>query len=104
MMREPEQLPGYEQPDRVPELTHYKDEGCVVWRACLSCPLPQCIYDQPNRRGHHERLRDLVIEQLFHAGEPAQSLAERYGLTRRSIFRIVRRERGPRRAEPGSGG
>jgi hypothetical protein len=25
--------------------SHWKDEGCEVAPACLSCPLPQCKYD-----------------------------------------------------------
>lgn len=84
--------------DRVPELTHYQDEGCVVWHACLSCPLARCIYDDPRQgRGAANRLRDAEIARLFHAGWSARALADRYGVTRRHVFRILQRERTPGR-------
>ncbi len=83
-------------PDRVPELTHYRDDGCRVWPSCLSCPLVRCIYDEPRQgRGATTRLRDAEIARLFREGWSARALALRYGVHRRSIFRILRRERGP---------
>ena len=82
--------------DRVPELTHYQDDGCVVWHACLTCPLPRCIYDDPRQgRGAGVRLRDAEIVRRHREGWTARRLAEHYGVHRRSIFRILRRERGP---------
>jgi hypothetical protein len=80
--------------DRVPELTHYRDEGCVVWHACLTCPLPRCIYDDPRQgRGAANRLRDAEIARLAREGWSARALAARYQVTRRHVFRILRRER-----------
>ena len=81
-------------PDRVPELTHYRDEGCAVWHACLSCPLARCIYDDPRGgRGASARQRDSEIARLFHEGWSARAIANHYQITRRSVFRILRRER-----------
>jgi hypothetical protein len=81
--------------DRVPELTHYQDEGCVVWHSCLSCPLARCIYDDPRQgRGAGVRLRDAQIARLYREGWTAGAIAARYGITRRSVFRVLRRERG----------
>lgn len=81
--------------DRVPELTHYRDEGCTVWHACLSCPLPRCVYDDPRQgRGAKTRMRDADIARLSGEGWTANDLAARYHISRRQIFRILRQERG----------
>ncbi len=82
-------------PDREPELTHYRDDGCRVWRSCLTCPLARCIYDEPRQgRGAKFRLRDAEVARLYREGWSARTLAQRYGIQRRSVFRILRRERG----------
>lgn len=85
---------GRARADRLPELTHYRDDGCAVWRACLSCPLTRCIYDEPRGgRGAGNRLRDIEIARRAREGWSVDALAARYGVTRRHIFRILRRER-----------
>lgn len=85
--------PGY---DRVPELTHYQDEGCRVWAACLTCPLPRCIFDDPAgvRRATNRAVngqRDAEIRRRYAAGEAAIALAAEFGLGRRTVYRIVER-------------
>jgi hypothetical protein len=86
--------------DRVPELTHYQDEGCRVWPSCLSCPLPRCIYDDPRQgRGARTRLRDADIARLSAEGWTANALAAHYKVSRRQIFRILRHERRAARAD-----
>src|SRR4051812_15265866 len=80
--------------DREPELTHYQDDGCFVWHACLSCPLPQCIYDNP--RGPRIALhyyRDVEINRMWRQGWTSRTLAARFGLSRRQVFRILQRAR-----------
>ena len=76
--------------DRVPELTHYQDEGCRFWRACLSCPFPRCVFEEP---GGPRRLltarRDDEIRRLHAAGEPAVTIAARFKITRRSVYRVI---------------
>jgi hypothetical protein len=74
----------------VPELTHYQDEGCRFWHACLSCPFPCCVFELPggpNRAMH--AFRDGEIRRLYAAGTPAIELADRFGVTRRSVYRIL---------------
>jgi hypothetical protein len=76
--------------DRVPELTHYQDEGCRFWRACLSCPFPCCVFELPggpNRAMH--AFRDVEIRRLHAAGSSAVEIADRFGVTRRSVYRIL---------------
>ncbi len=38
------------EPDLKPEYCHYRDEGCEYAKACLECPFPQCLYDEPGGR------------------------------------------------------
>jgi hypothetical protein len=77
--------------DRVPELTHYRDEGCRVWPSCLNCPLPRCIYDQPGgQRRQRTAARDEELRRQAAAGTPPPALAERYGLSQRQVRRILK--------------
>lgn len=41
-----------DESDLPPEFCHYPDEGCEFAQACLDCPFPQCIYDEPGGRQH----------------------------------------------------
>jgi hypothetical protein len=92
--RLPHQRGAGPHPDRGRRLRARHDDGCEVWHACLSCPLPRCIYDEPRRgRGAAKRLRDADIARLSREGWTANQLAERYRLSRRQIIRIRRRER-----------
>ncbi len=80
--------------DRLPEFTHYRDDGCAVHSACLTCPLPSCVYDDPRQgRGAAIRLRDAEIMQRFHEGWSPARLAKHFGIHPRSIFRVLRRAR-----------
>ena len=91
--------------DRPPELTHYRDEGCRFWSACLSCPFTRCLFEEPGgARRALNAARDGEIRRLFAAGEPAVAIAEQFGVTRRTIYRVlggVGRQEGGRR--PGTG-
>jgi hypothetical protein len=74
----------------------YRDDGCEVWHACLSCPLPRCIYEEPRRTTSQltaKRTRNAEIARLSRDGWSARELAARFGLTRRHIFRIRKQER-----------
>jgi hypothetical protein len=44
--------------DLLPEHVRYRDEGCELFPSCLSCPLPQCRYDGPERRQMAKELRN----------------------------------------------
>ncbi len=80
--------------DGLPEYTLYRDGGCHVAPACLSCPLATCIYDrklspeQQARRRRNRRIRDLARK-----GWSSALLAERFKLSPAQVRRI----RGPRR-------
>ena len=92
--------------DRPPELTHYRDEGCRFWSACLSCPFARCLFEEPGGARHAlNAVRDGEIRRLFAAGEPAVAIAERFGVTRRTVYRVLGGvgRRGSRQSAVGSG-
>ena len=82
--------------DALPENTAYADGGCDLYPSCLRCPLPRCRYDEPGGApGMLRNGRDSTILRL--AGEDGVSvdhLAEMFGLSRRTIFRVLRAGRG----------
>lgn len=85
--------------DDLPENMTFRDDGCDIHPHCLTCPLPRCKYDDP--QGVRRLLqigRDAEIVRLRREeGVPVNLLAQLYGLSRRSVFRILRRwdEEGP---------
>jgi hypothetical protein len=86
--------------DALPENLEYADTGCGLWDRCLTCPLPRCRYDEPGgARQIFLRERDREIARLYrrdHLG--ADALARRFGISRRSVFRSLRRAQGKRLA------
>ena len=79
--------------DLPPELCQYKDEGCEVCHSCLACSLPRCIYDEPKniKQMKHMR-RDREIQRAYCVeGLGIASLAQRFHISRRTIYRILRR-------------
>lgn len=66
------------------------DDGCHFWRHCLSCPFPSCLFEIPGGPLRAlTRYRDEEIRRRFAAGEPAPQLANAYGMTKRSIYRVL---------------
>ena len=79
---------------------HYKDTGCQESESCLSCPLEQCVEDiGPDRhrrvtgaKKDAERADAVVIAELTMSRSQAiKKVARDYGLTRRTIQRILER-------------
>ena len=79
--------------DTFPENYHYEDTGCEVSASCLNCPLPQCKYDDPGWFQKHRRIaRDLKVWSTMRSESlTAEEAAERFSVTVRTIFRIMRR-------------
>lgn len=79
--------------DAVPEFYHYEDTGCEVSRSCLNCPLSRCKYDDPVWFQRHRRMaRDLKVWQAIQRDDlTADQAADRFSVTVRTIFRIMRR-------------
>lgn len=78
--------------DALPENTAYADSGCDLYPSCLRCPLPRCRYDEPGGASNMLRTgRDATILRLaFDDGVPVERLAEMFGVSRRTVFRVLR--------------
>ncbi len=76
--------------DALPEEINYRDDGCDVHSRCLTCPLPRCRYDEPGGlRAMLNTYRDQQIVALRREGGAVEQIAERHGLSRRTVFRIL---------------
>ena len=83
--------------DALPEHIHYRDNGCDLYPSCLNCPLPRCRYEEPGGAPAMLRTgRDATIVRLSREqGLSVDELAARFGLSRRTIFRVLRAAREP---------
>jgi hypothetical protein len=78
------------QRDNLPEYTRYRDDGCDISETCLACPLPRCRYEEPGGlRALLNESRDREIVQLRLKGVPVEELAGRFGVSRRTVFRVI---------------
>ena len=76
--------------ESLPEYTRYRDDGCDISESCLTCPLPRCRYEEPGGlRALLNETRDRQIVQLRLTGVPVEELAGRFGISRRTIFRVI---------------
>ena len=76
--------------DALPEHTRYRDDGCDIHPHCLTCPLPRCRYDAPGGlRALLNARRDRQIVEMRLMGVPVDDLAWRFGVSRRTVFRIL---------------
>ena len=80
----------------LPEHAGYADTGCDLFASCLRCPLARCRYD--DAPGGLRRLMTDARDREIAAARrrertPINTLAAHYGLTRRSIFRILSEQR-----------
>lgn len=78
--------------DALPEYMDYRDTGCDLYPSCLRCPLPRCRYEDPGGAAAMLRGgRDASIARLHtQDGMSVDRLAEMFGLSRRTIFRVLR--------------
>ena len=76
--------------DALPEVTRYRDDGCDIHPHCLTCPLPRCRYEEPGGlKGMLNAMRDRQIVELRARGISVEDIADRFGVSRRTIFRIL---------------
>ena len=76
--------------DALPEHTRYVDTGCEVHSSCLTCPLVRCRYDEPGgARALLGQERDRAILALRRDGRPISLIAQRFGVSRRTVFRVL---------------
>jgi transposase-like protein len=80
--------------DALPEHTQYVDSGCDIHPSCLTCPLVRCRYHEPG--GARKLLsdeRDASIIAMQRKGRPIGAIARRFGVSRRTVFRVLARAR-----------
>ncbi len=67
------------------------DEGCAVWRTCLSCPLPQCVYESRGEtlRGAYAIRRWLDAAALAAEGQTVAEIAATLGMDKRTVYRAL---------------
>lgn len=81
--------------DTLPEHTDYRDTGCEISRTCQHCPLDRCKYEEPltlRRAEMAARDREIAVLRRRHR-IPVDMLAYTYGVTTRTIFRILSERR-----------
>jgi len=81
--------------DTLPEFTPYQDDGCEVSPSCLECPLPRCKHDDPDwyRRMRLNSRDARVLEAQRRDGKSPAQLARQFGVSLRTVQRIMRRAR-----------
>lgn len=81
--------------DALPEHTDYVDRGCDLFPSCLNCPLPRCRYEEPGGANALMRSgRDAsIVAMAGERGMTVDALAQMFGLSRRTIFRVLRAQR-----------
>ena len=72
---------------------HYRDEGCEISPSCLNCPLPRCRHDIPTGiRGLKQAAKDFSVWNAMQAeGLTVKEAAVRFSVSKRTVFRIMRR-------------
>jgi hypothetical protein len=78
--------------DLPPEYCHYHDEGCEFSEFCLSCPLPVCIYDEPDgKQKLLRRRRAAEMARLFtKEGKNIRELAQIFNVSNRTVHRTLK--------------
>jgi transposase-like protein len=77
--------------DSLPELWHYRDEGCALYPSCLHCPFPRCLDDEPRGRQRHgldQRRQETV--RLQSEGKTTRQMAAILGVSQRTIQRMLK--------------
>lgn len=84
---------GTAAPEDASEFYHYVDTGCEASDSCLDCPLPKCRYDDPTWYQRNRRLaRDFrIVRTMQQEALSIEDTAERFGITNRTVFRILQR-------------
>lgn len=75
------------------ETKHYEDKGCQASPSCLTCPLPQCKYDDPASFNKLKQVKkDLgILNEMQAENLTVNETAKRFSVSTQTILRILRR-------------
>lgn len=91
----PAHLEGLQRKDALPEYSNYADTGCGLAPSCLSCPLERCRYDLPQGlKSFTQQGKASQVLALRAKGEMIETIAQRVGISRRTVFRYLAEQRG----------
>jgi len=68
---------------------YYYDNGCRFHSACLECPEPVCRLDMKHQTTY-ERNKQVMI--LIRNGYKISHIATHFGISERTVLRIVKRQ------------
>lgn len=76
----------YVRIDCLPENLDYRDTGCSLHPACLTCPFETCRYDDP-MRSQRSRSFGQETAKLAAEGMRPHQIAAKLNVSRRTVFR-----------------
>ncbi len=79
--------------DDLPEYIRYKDVGCELHSACLTCPLPVCKEELTQGvQAVRAYMRNLQIQLLRDEGRTVEWIAQVMGITIRGVYKSTARK------------
>lgn len=88
------------KPGLLPDDSNWKDNGCELFSACLSCPLPTCIEERPRGK---QKLRMLAraeyMAELRRQGKGTREIAALFQVSQRTVQRALSKATGGVRKE-----
>lgn len=98
-----EAVVGHGDPPKFPK--GYEQDGCEVAPTCLACPLPMCRYEvKGGLRAIMNLGRNAEIVERRKSGEKPDELAGDFGVSRRTVFRVLAASESTPAAEAGGAG
>lgn len=80
--------------DALPEYIRYKDVGCDLHSACLTCPLPVCKEELTQGvQAIRAYMRNLQIQLFRDEGHTVEWIAQVMGITVRGVYKSTARKR-----------
>ena len=81
---------GFPRQDVEEEYFIYRDTGCELAPACLSCPLPQCKYDMPFLISTEKANRNRTIVELTGKGLRIIDIAREAGCNEKTVRLVLK--------------
>jgi hypothetical protein len=80
----------------VTEYVNWKDVGCDLHPACLECPLPRCVEEEPRGRQRKKMEgRSAVMRQMRRQGRSVREIAAAFALNVRTVQRAIKERKIP---------